>query len=410
MAESTRASGASNELARLAQQLAGPRGRAQVVVDADPSMAIVSAAEDDGYRRPGGRNLGMSGRKEFLLGNVPNRVSHNARCTVIIVNTDERQASGFVPRSPASAERPPPTWAVTCWGGRPRSQPCSPSTGSASCSRAGADGARTDRAARPPLPPGARGARADLREARADAVDAPGPGAAGVHQGARALQDNVPPLTQEEVVDGDGAGARRAVGGRVRVDRARAARGRHHRAGPSGHARERRACGREGPAPHRARGHHAGPRAAGAVRREDGRPPGVPAVVDMPAVFEHLSSRCSASSTSGGGREHRADAGGARALRPAGRPDVHDELHDARLWSCRRSRACRSARRPRATERKEAARQLLESYYKQILTDGFFHADPHPGNLMWWQDSIYFLDFGMVGEVGAGMREHLCCC
>jgi predicted unusual protein kinase regulating ubiquinone biosynthesis (AarF/ABC1/UbiB family) len=58
-------------------------------------------------------------------------------------------------------------------------------------------------------------------------------------------------------------------------------------------------------------------------------------------------------------------------------------------------------------ERKETARQLLESYYKQILTDGFFHADPHPGNLMWWQDGIYFLDFGMVGEVGAEMREQL---
>jgi nucleotide-binding universal stress UspA family protein len=32
-------------------------------------------------------NLGMSGRREFLLGNIPNRVSHNARCTVVIVNT-----------------------------------------------------------------------------------------------------------------------------------------------------------------------------------------------------------------------------------------------------------------------------------------------------------------------------------
>src|SRR5258705_8816121 len=62
---------------------------------------------------------------------------------------------------------------------------------------------------------------------------------------------------------------------------------------------------------------------------------------------------------------------------------------------------------PEGAERKEAARQLLESYYKQILTDGFFHADPHPGNLMWWQDKIYFLDFGMVGEVGAEIREHL---
>ena len=33
----------------------------------------------------------MSGRREFLLGNVPNRISHNARCTVVIVNTAERE-------------------------------------------------------------------------------------------------------------------------------------------------------------------------------------------------------------------------------------------------------------------------------------------------------------------------------
>jgi ubiquinone biosynthesis protein len=58
-------------------------------------------------------------------------------------------------------------------------------------------------------------------------------------------------------------------------------------------------------------------------------------------------------------------------------------------------------------QRTEAARQLLESYYRQILTDGFFHADPHPGNLMWWQDKIYFIDFGMVGEVGPELRELL---
>ena len=37
-------------------------------------------------------NVGMSGRKEFLLGNVPNRVSHNARCTVVIVNSAEAVA------------------------------------------------------------------------------------------------------------------------------------------------------------------------------------------------------------------------------------------------------------------------------------------------------------------------------
>jgi len=38
----------------------------------------------------------MCGHNEFLLGNVPNRISHNARCTVIIINTlatDENGAS-----------------------------------------------------------------------------------------------------------------------------------------------------------------------------------------------------------------------------------------------------------------------------------------------------------------------------
>ena len=64
---------------------------------------------------------------------------------------------------------------------------------------------------------------------------------------------------------------------------------------------------------------------------------------------------------------------------------------------------------PEGTARKEAARQLLESFYKQIMVDGFFHADPHPGNLMWQpeEDRLYFLDLGMVGEVSAEMREQM---
>lgn len=57
--------------------------------------------------------------------------------------------------------------------------------------------------------------------------------------------------------------------------------------------------------------------------------------------------------------------------------------------------------------RKEAARELLESYYHQILGVGFFHADPHPGNMKWWNDRIYLLDFGMVGEVDQETREYL---
>ena len=86
-AERTRAAAASDELAVHVRQLAGERGHASVVLDCDPAMAIVRAAEQEAVDVLVVGNIGMAGRKEFLLGNVPNRISHNARCTVIIVNT-----------------------------------------------------------------------------------------------------------------------------------------------------------------------------------------------------------------------------------------------------------------------------------------------------------------------------------
>jgi predicted unusual protein kinase regulating ubiquinone biosynthesis (AarF/ABC1/UbiB family) len=75
--------------------------------------------------------------------------------------------------------------------------------------------------------------------------------------------------------------------------------------------------------------------------------------------------------------------------------------------------------------RSEVANRLLDIYLKQIFVDGFFHADPHPGNLFvtpchydyerdsddktQWQ--LTFVDFGMVGRVQPmmkqGMREML---
>jgi ubiquinone biosynthesis protein len=88
-AEAMRASQATGELRQLAGGLAGPRGHARVIVDADPAMAIVRAAEQAGADLLVVGNVGMAGRREFLLGNVPNRVSHNARCSVLIVNTAE---------------------------------------------------------------------------------------------------------------------------------------------------------------------------------------------------------------------------------------------------------------------------------------------------------------------------------
>jgi ubiquinone biosynthesis protein len=81
--------GAETELAAYAEETAGPGTRTRVAGGEEPAAAIVAAAEAERADVLVVGNLGMSGRREFLLGNVPNRVSHNARCTVVIVNTAE---------------------------------------------------------------------------------------------------------------------------------------------------------------------------------------------------------------------------------------------------------------------------------------------------------------------------------
>jgi len=90
-----------------------------------------------------------------------------------------------------------------------------------------------------------------------------------------------------------------------------------------------------------------------------------------------------------------------------GVPLVHLDLSTSRLLVMQEIPGTPISQAPDGRARKEAARQLLESYYRQVVSAGFFHADPHPGNLMWWQDRIYFLDFGMVGILTAELREHL---
>ena len=78
---------ATSELGRFAEQVAGRRGRARVVISEEPATGICDVADEEGVDVIVVGNVGMSGRKEFLLGNVSNRVSHNAGCTVVIVDT-----------------------------------------------------------------------------------------------------------------------------------------------------------------------------------------------------------------------------------------------------------------------------------------------------------------------------------
>ena len=54
------------------------------------------------------------------------------------------------------------------------------------------------------------------------------------------------------------------------------------------------------------------------------------------------------------------------------------------------------------------AEQLFRAYLKQVLVDGLFHADPHPGNVFITHDCrVALLDLGMVGHVTPRMQESL---
>ncbi|MCG5052363.1 MAG: hypothetical protein KA712_05335 [Myxococcales bacterium] len=61
-------------------------------------------------------------------------------------------------------------------------------------------------------------------------------------------------------------------------------------------------------------------------------------------------------------------------------------------------------------DRQAVARLFVDAYCQQIFVDGFYHADPHPGNLLVQQrpdgsPAIIFLDFGATAHVSEGMRK-----
>jgi predicted unusual protein kinase regulating ubiquinone biosynthesis (AarF/ABC1/UbiB family) len=64
-------------------------------------------------------------------------------------------------------------------------------------------------------------------------------------------------------------------------------------------------------------------------------------------------------------------------------------------------------------QRADVAQRLFRTYLQQIFRDGFFHADPHPGNLFVWPQrdghdwQLVFVDFGMVGRLPANVRTGL---
>jgi ubiquinone biosynthesis protein len=408
-AEATRAGFAAEDLVKLAQGIAGPRGKARVVVDDDPARAIVRAAEENAVDVVVVGNVGMAGRREFLLGNVPNRVSHNARCTVIIVNT--AAGDGRVPVPSILRERDAEAEPVeghllgrattiarimTKHGLRELFTRSKPDDDVSTRTRA-----RRFRSALEELGP----TFAKLGQILSTRPDLLPP--AFVEE-LSTLQDQVPPLTQAEVVavmeEELGVPWEDVFESIVAEPMAAGTIAEVHRATLTGG--ERVVAKVQRPTARRDITQDLGLLRMFAEKTADR--PAFRQVVDMGAIFEHLSASLQRE------LDFRQEAGNIRrmegVLEPYSRlavPRVYDEYSSARLLVMEEIQGVPIRQAPEGEARTDAARQLLESYYRQILTDGFFHADPHPGNLLWWHERIYFLDFGMVGELGPEVRELL---
>jgi ubiquinone biosynthesis protein len=390
---------AEESLRELAREIAGERGRATVRVHSDPPQAIVDAAADEDADVLVVGNAGMSGRKEFLLGNVPNRISHNARCTVVIVNTTDGMQTVVMP----SAEARDDDEAEDLFARATRIGRIIGKYGLA------------ERAEGHTLTTAERAKR--LREA----LEQLGPTFSKLGQILSTrpgllphefveelshLQDKVPPLTQAQVVE--------VMEQELQVPWEDV----FESIDP-----EPLAAGTIGQV-HRARLED-GDRVVVKVQRPTARDeifrdlgllelfaekaanrPALRELIDIPVLASNLAESLRRE------LDFRQEASNIERMRevlePNDRLDVprlYSELTTRRLLVMEEIQGVPIRDAPECDERTEAARQLLEAYYRQVLLNGFFHADPHPGNLLWWNGKVYFLDLGMVGEVEPRLRE-----
>ncbi len=403
----TSTASAAAELTALAERLAGVRGRARLEFDSQPAEAIVQVAQEERADVVVVGNVSMGGRTKFLLGSVPNRVSHGAACTVVIVNTRGTDAGSASPRRERQVSRD-----------------------------AASEGEVLGRAARIAAVVAKYRLRSVLErrgdpeaseDARAQrlrsALEELGPTFAKLGQilstqpdllppafirELSVLQDDVTPLSEPEVVAamerelgvpwedvfeslepqpmaaGTIAQVHRAIlfgGGRVVVKVQR----------PGAEQEILQDLGLLEEFARKAAGRRA-----------------FTEVIDVPAIVAHLSSSLRRE------LDFRHEAGNLERMHSVLErfdqvevPRVYGELSTARLLVMEEVQGIPVQLAPEGQARRAAARQLVEAYYEQVLNEGFFHADPHPGNMMWWNDKVYLLDLGMVGEVDGELRRVL---
>ncbi|MBS2132114.1 AarF/ABC1/UbiB kinase family protein (plasmid) [Burkholderia thailandensis] len=91
-------------------------------------------------------------------------------------------------------------------------------------------------------------------------------------------------------------------------------------------------------------------------------------------------------------------------------PRIYWELTTRRVLTMERSLGHKLAQQPPAdpAKRQRLAATLMASFLKQVFEHGFFHGDPHPGNVFILADGrLCFHDFGIMGELSAHDQEAL---
>ncbi|MGB3160721.1 MAG: lipopolysaccharide core heptose(II) kinase RfaY [Carnobacterium sp.] len=57
--------------------------------------------------------------------------------------------------------------------------------------------------------------------------------------------------------------------------------------------------------------------------------------------------------------------------------------------------------------KEDIAEKLIVSFFSQVFKDGYFHGDPHPGNILIRNKKIVFIDFGIMGELASENKKSL---
>jgi ubiquinone biosynthesis protein len=94
-------------------------------------------------------------------------------------------------------------------------------------------------------------------------------------------------------------------------------------------------------------------------------------------------------------------------------PEIHSDLSSARVLTMEFVHGSKitdvAAIRERGLEPGTVSQNIIRAAIKQLLVDGFFHGDPHPGNLLVDPETgvISLIDLGMCGELTLGQRFSL---